>query len=129
MMKEIWEVSNKNNRENLICGHLAFAKSLHVAQLLEGPRDAVFTLMETIRKDRRVVIDKEFCNNGWKISQCYSFQSTQPDLDLLQDPKLTLEQLFNMIPNTCKIRRCGMNLPEFYEKSVDIFLLKYIVTD
>merc|ERR1719494_4952 len=56
MMKEIWEVAKKFNSEHFISGHLSFAKSRHVAQLLEGPGDVVFSLMERIRNDRRVVI-------------------------------------------------------------------------
>merc|ERR1719320_280443 len=135
MMRDIWKVAKPYNSANFISGHLAFAKSLHVAQLLEGPEDAVLNLMESIRNDRRVDVYRSFSkklltmNPGWKVSLCYSFHLTQPELELVQNPRLTLEQMFNMITNTYQIRRCGMDLPEFYKKTVDIILLKYISLD
>merc|ERR1719383_1539360 len=94
MMRDIWKVSGNYNGENYFSGHLAFAKSLHIAQLLEGPEDVVSSLMERIRNDHRVVVYREFSkklrtmNFGWKISQCY--QLTQPELLLIENPTLTL---------------------------------------
>jgi len=135
MMREIWKVAGKYKCENDFSGHLAFAKSLHFAQLLEGPEDVVSSLMERIRNDHRVLVYREFSkklltmNSGWKISRCNSFRVTQSELELIQNPNHTLENLFNMITDTYQIRRCGIDLPEFYRKTVDIFLLKYISLD
>jgi len=135
IMREIWKVTGKYRCENYFSGHLAFAKSLHIAQLLEGPEDVVSSLMERIRNDHRVLVYREFSkklltmNSGWKISRCNSFRVTQSELEFIQNPNHTLENLFNMITDTYQIRRCGIDLPEFYRKTVDIFLLKYISLD
>merc|ERR1719177_96865 len=79
MISDIWKVARKFNSSNFISGHLAFTKSLYVVQLLEGLEDVVNPLMERIRRDPRVVIEKVFkkrlltMNLGWEVSMCYSF--------------------------------------------------------
>merc|ERR1719260_589294 len=60
MISDIWKVARKFNSSNFISGHLSFTKSLYVVQLLEGVEDVVDSLMERIKKYRRVVIEKVF---------------------------------------------------------------------
>merc|ERR1719402_831469 len=60
MISDIWQVARKFNSSNFISGHLSFTKSLYVVQLLEGLVDHVCPLMERIKKDPRVVIEKVF---------------------------------------------------------------------
>jgi len=135
MISDIWQVARKFNSSNFISGHLSFTKSLHVVQLLEGLEDHVCSLMERIRKDSRVIIEKEFIkkiqtmNFGWELSMCYSFNLTQEDLVIIQNHHLSLYQLFDSITNTYEIKRVGVNLPKFYRSIVDIMLLKYISLD
>jgi len=135
MMSDIWKFSQIHNHENFISGHLSFTKTLHVAQLLEGPEEAVLELMERIRKDVRVNIHREFskklltANRGWKLSRCYSFHITDQDLELIENPNISLGQLFDMIPKTYETKQFGLKLPEFYKKTVDSILLKFIYND
>jgi len=135
MISGIWQVARKFNSSNFIAGHLSFTKSLYVVQLLEGLEDHVCSLMERIRKDSRVIIEKEFIrkiptmNLGWQMSMCYSFNLTQEDLGMIKNPHLSLGQLFQSITNTYEIKRLGVTLPKFYRNTVDIMLLKYISLD
>jgi len=135
MMKDIWKVASKFNKENFISGHLAFANSLHVAQLLEGKEEAVLELVERIKKDPRIIYIKEFkkkiltVNPGWTTAMCYSFHITHPEMVLLQDPKLSMKRLFKKITETFQIKRSGTELAVFYKKTVDIILLKFISLD
>jgi len=135
MISDIWKVARKFNSSNFIAGHLSFTKSRYVVQLLEGLADYVCPLMERIRKDSRVVIEKEFTkkiqtmNVGWELSMCYSFNLTQEDVGMIKNPHLSLDQLFQSITNTYEVKRVGGKLPKFYRKTVDIMLLKYISLD
>merc|ERR1719419_1712085 len=135
MIGDVWQVARKFNSSNFISGHLSFTKSFHVIQLLEGLEDTVMSLLERIRKDFRVIIEKEFIrkiqtmNIGWEMSMCYSFNLTQEDLVMIQNHHLSLYQLFDSITNTYEIKRVGVNLPKFYRSIVDIMLLKYISLD
>jgi len=93
------------------------------------------SLMERIRKDFRVIIEKEYIrkihtmNIGWEMSMCYSFNLTQEDLVMIKNPHLSLDQMFGSITNTFEIKRMGVKLPEFYKNTVEIMLLKYISLD
>jgi len=135
VMKDIWKVAGKYNKEHFISGHLAFANSLHVAQLLEGKEEAVLKLLERIKKDRRIIYVKDYkkqiltVNPGWSTAMCYSFHLTHPELVLLQNPKLSLKRLFKKITETFQIKRSGTELAVFYKKTVDIILLKFISLD
>jgi len=132
MISDIWQVARKFNSSNFISGHLSFTKSLYVVQLLEGVEDVVNSLMERIRRDKRVIIEKVFTrrlltmNLGWEVSMCYSFNVTPTDLGLIKNPHLSMEQLFDNITSTYEIKRLGVKLPKFYRNTVDIILLKYI---
>jgi len=135
MISDIWKVARKFNSSNFISGHLSFTKSLYVVQLLEGLVDHVCPLMERIKKDSRVVIEKEFTrkiqtmNVGWELSMSYSFNLTQEDMAMIKNPRLSLDQLFENITNTYEVKRVGVKLPKFYRNTVDIMLLKYISLD
>jgi len=135
MISDIWKVARKFNSYNFISGHLSFTKSRYVVQLLEGLVDHVCPLMERIRKDSRVVIEREFTrkiqtmNVGWELSMCYSFTLTQEDVGMIKSPRVSLDQLFESITNTYEVKRLGGKLPKFYRKTVDIMLLKYISLD
>merc|ERR1719419_166854 len=135
MISDIWKVARKFNSSNFIAGHLSFTKSRYVVQLLEGLADHVCPLMERIRKDSCVVIEKVFTkkiqtmNVGWEMSMCYSFNLTQEDMGMIKNPHLSLEELFERITNTYEVKRMGLKLPKFYRNTVDIMLLKYISFD
>jgi len=135
MISDIWKVARKFNSSNFISGHLSFTKSLYVVQLLEGLVDHVSPLMERIKKDPRVVIEKVFTrkiqtmNVGWELSMSYSFNLTQEDMAMIKNPHLSLDELFENITNTYEVKRMGVTLPKFYRNTVDIMLLKYISLD
>jgi len=135
MISDIWKIARKFNSSNFISGHLSFTKSLYVVQLLEGLVDHVCPLMERIKKDRRVVIEKVFTrkiqtmNVGWELTMSYSFNLTQEDMAMIKNPRLSLDQLFESITNTYEVKRMGVKLPKFYRNTVDIMLLKYISLD
>jgi len=135
LISDVWQVARKFNSSNFISGHLSFTKSLYVVQLLEGLEEHVCSLMDRIRKDSRVIIEKEFIrkiptmNFGWQMSMCYSFNLTQEDLVMIKNPDLSLNQLFESITNTYEVKRLGVKLPKFYRNTVDIMLLKYISLD
>jgi len=132
MISDIWQVARKFNSSNFISGHLSFTKSLYAVQLLEGVEDVVTSLMERIRRDKRVIIEKVFTkrlltmNLGWEVSMCYSFNVTPTDLSVIKNPNLSMEQLFDNITSTYEIKRLGVKLPKFYRNTVDIILFKYI---
>merc|ERR1719427_357560 len=123
MIGDIWQVARKFNNSNYISGHLAFTKSLYVVQMLEGLEDVVNGLMERIRRDSRVIIEKEFkkrlltMNLGWEVSMCYSFNVTHADLGLIKNPNLSIEQFFENITSTYEIRRMRLKLPKFYRNT------------
>jgi len=131
MMKEIWEKASKYNRAHFISGHLACCKSLHVVQLLEGEEGVVKSLMRRIRKDPRVVIDKEFhkkllsMNMGWGISTCYSFTITSAQLRIVKRDDISLERMFQMMKNTHQARREKLKIHDFYKNVIETMLLKY----
>jgi len=120
------------NRKHNISGHLSYTKGHHVCQLIEGEADAIRTLMKNIRKDPRVIIHSELkkpilsMNLGWNISMCYTFELTMDQYKMIADVDTTPEQMFNIMKDTSEILHEGGKLKEFYKKSVDTFLLKYI---
>merc|ERR1719317_42824 len=132
MISGIWKVARKFNNSNFISGDLSFTKSLYVVQLLEGVKDVVGSLMERIKRDKRVIIEKVFTkrllkmNLGWEVSMSYSFSLSPADLGLIKSPNLSMEQLFDNITSTYEIKRLGVKLSKFYRNTVDIILLKYI---
>jgi len=132
MISDIWKVASKFNICNFISGHLSFTKSLYVVQLLEGVEDVVGLLMERIKRDKRVIIEKVFTkrllkmNLGWEVSMSYSFYLSPADLGLIKIPNLSMEQLFDNITSTYEIKRLGVKLSKFYRNSVEVILLKYI---
>jgi len=132
MISDIWKVARKFNNSNFISGHLSFTKSLYVVQLFEGGEDVVGSLMERIKRDDRVIIEKVFrkrlikVNLGWEVSMSYSFNLSPADLGLIKNPNLSMEQLFDNITSTYEIKRLGVKLSKFYRNTVDIILLKYI---
>jgi len=134
MIKDIWKKSSVYNRRNFISGHLSCSKTLHVVQLLEGEEGAVLSLMKRIRKDPRVIIEKEFTkkllsmNMGWGVSTCYSFNITKAQLGVVKRDDITLEKLFTMMKNTYQARREKLKLHTFYKNVIDTMLLKYIST-
>jgi len=135
MISEVWKVAQKFNSSNFISGHLAFTRGLYVAQLLEGSGDIVGRLMERIRKDTRVVIEKEFMNriltmnSEFKVSMCYSFAETTVDVGMINDPNVSLDQFFENIENSYQIKRSGWDLQEFYRSIVEMTLMKYVALD
>jgi len=132
VIEEIWKTASEFNRRNFISGHLSCANSLHVVQLLEGKEKVVLNLMKRIRKDPRVVIYKEFIKMqqsmqlGWAVSMCYSFDITPDQLSLVQDPDLTMEDMFEMMKNTYQVRQEMLELPAFYKEMMETILLKFI---
>jgi len=131
----IWKVSSRHNKENCIAGHLAFTKSLHVAQLLEGEEEVVLDLMKRIRGDPRVIIYKEFSkyiltmNLGWDISLCYSFHITNAEMGLINNKNMTLEKMFELMYSTFLVKEHGQKHSKFYRDTIELFLLKYISID
>lgn len=117
---------------NQISGHLAYTNELYVCQLIEGKADVITHLMAKIRKDPRVHIYKEFkcklqtMNKGWNMSMCYSFEITPEQYQLVTSKDVTPEQMFNNMKNTNEIRRLGWDIHQFYNTTVETFLLKYI---
>merc|ERR1719320_2309378 len=106
MINDIWKAARKFNISKFISGHLSFTKSLHVVQLLEGVEDVVGSLMERIKRDKRVIIEKVFTkrllkmNLGWEVSMSYSFSLSPADFGLIKSPNLSMEQLFDNITIT-----------------------------
>jgi len=131
MVEDISKEASVFNRSNFISGHMSFANTLHVVQLLEGKEKVVLGWMKRIRKDPRVVIHKEFVKEqlsmhvGWAISMCYSFEITSAQLRLVKDD-LTLEEMFDMMKNTYQVAQEGLNLPSFYKEIIETILLKFI---
>jgi len=132
MIEDIWKQASVFNRTNFISGHLSCANTLHVVQLLEGKEKVVLGLMKRIRKDPRVVIFKEFVKEqlsmhvGWEISMCYSFENASAQLRLVEDPDLTMEEMFDMMKNTHQVKQESLNLPSFYKEIIETILLKFI---
>jgi len=128
MMDAIWKQASVFNKSNFISGHLSCSTSFHVVQVLEGKEKVVLSLMDRIRKDPRVIIEKEFTKKqltmhlGWSMSMSYSFEINEAQLSLVQDDNLTLDEMFNMMENTFQVR----DLQKFYEDSLETILLKYI---
>jgi len=97
MISDIWKAARKFNNSNFISGHLSFTKSLYVVQLLEGLEDVVGSLMERIKRDKRVLIEKVFTkrllkmNLGWEVSMSYSFSLSPADLGFINNPNLSME--------------------------------------
>jgi len=134
MINDIWKGASEYNRRNNISGYLTCAKTLHVVQLLEGEEDVIFSLMERIRRDLRLVIYKEFVKKhlpmhvGWAISMCYSFEITSGRLEHVQDSELTIEEMFDMMKNTDEVRQESLSLPMFYKEIMETILLKFITS-
>jgi len=134
MMNEIWSKSSVYNKANFISGHLACSKSLHVVQLLEGEDTVVDTLMKKIRKDPRVVIQKELRKKlltmsvGWELSMCYSFEITSSERNLIKNEDISIEKMFDMMKNTYQVRQEKLDIPAFYKHIIECILLKYIST-
>jgi len=131
MISDIWKVARKFNSSNFISGHLSFTKSLYVIQLLEGVEDVVGSLMERIKRDKRVIIEKVFTkrltmNLGWEVSMSYSFNLSPVDLRYIKNPNLSMEQLFDNISSTYEIKRLGVKHSKFYRNTIEMILLKYI---
>merc|ERR1719419_1449778 len=116
IIRDIWNVAGKFNCSNFISGHFSFTKSLYAVQLLEGVEDVVASLMERIKRDKRIIIEKVFTkslltmNLGWEVSMSYSFNLSPADLGSIENPYLSMEQLFDDIPNTFEIKRLGVKL-------------------
>jgi len=135
LMDDIWMKSSVYNKTNFISGHLAWTESLHVAQLLEGRSEVVFSLMERIRRDPRVIIHKEFRkdmqvkNTGWDMSMCYWFDvpAKLPDYEEYRD--FSIEELCDRIGNTFDVKRDVWGLAKFYETNINTILMKYISLD
>jgi len=135
MMDDIWKVSSVWNKDNFISGHLAWAESLHVAQLIEGRSEVIVPLMEKIRSDPRVIIEKEFHrdmhvkNTGWDMSMCYWFDvpAELPDFEEYQG--CSIQELFDSIGDTFEVNRDSWGLAKFYETNIDRILMKYISLD
>jgi len=132
MMDAIWKQASVYNRSKFISGHLSFATTLHVVQVFEGKEKVVLSLMDRIRKDPRVIIEKEFTKKqltmhlGWSISMCYSFEINAAQLSLVQDDNLTIDDMFDMMKNTFQAREQKQFLPKFYKETTELILLKYI---
>jgi len=132
MIDDIWKEASVFNRSNFISGHLSCAGTMHVVQVLEGKEKVVLSLMKRIRKDPRVIIEKEFIKRqltmhlGWAISMCYSFEITSAQLSLVQDEDISMEEMFDMMKNTYEVREERLNLPNFYKETIETILLKYI---
>jgi len=135
MIREIWEKAKKYNEAHFISGHLACSQTLHVVQLLEGEKDEVLSLIERIRKDPRVNIEKEFrkelltMNLGWGISSCNSFSVTPAALGVIQRNDISLKSMFRMIKNTYQAKRDKLKLRDFYKSVIETMLLKYMHTE
>jgi len=132
-MADIWKVSSVFNKANFIGGHLAWTEDSYVGQLLEGPKKVVLSLMEKIKKDPRVDIDKVFSrdvfttNTGWEMSMCYSFEKTRLEVDIIDNPDISLELVFHEINNTQKIKEERLlTLPQFFQYSIELFTMKYV---
>merc|ERR1719317_1046395 len=129
---DIWQVASAFNRSNFISGHLSCAGTLHVVQMLEGKEKVVLSLMKRIRKDPRVIVEKEFIKRqltmhlGWALSMCYSFEITSAQLKLVQDEDLSMEEMFDMIKNPYEVKEERLNIPKFYKETIETILLKYI---
>merc|ERR1719204_2603139 len=132
MMYEIWSKSSVYNKANFISGHLACSKSLHVVQLLEGEDTVVDTLMKKIRKDPRVVIQKELRKKlltmsvGWELSMCYSFEITSSERNLIKNEDISIEKMFDMMKNTYQVKQEKLDILAFYKHILECILLKYI---
>merc|ERR1719419_366141 len=135
IIRDIWNVAGKFNCSNFISGHFSFTKSLYAVQLLEGVEDVVNSLMERIRKDKRIIIEREFkkkiltMGGGWELSMCNSFNLTPTDLGMVKNPNVSLDQLFESITATYEVKRQGLKLSKFYRNAVDMVLFKYISLD
>jgi len=132
ILKDIWKIASKFNRRNFISGHLSCSRTLHVVQLLEGKRNVVMKLMERIRRDPRVVVQKEFVKEqlsmhlGWDLSMSYSFEITPDQLGLIQNTDLTMDYMFDTMMDTYQAAKDDYNLPSFYKEIVETILLKFI---
>jgi len=128
MLEDIWKQASVFNRNKFISGHLSCATTLHVVQVLEGKEKVILSLMRRIRKDPRVIIEKEFTkkiltmHRGWGMTMCYSFEICPAQLGLIQDDNLTLDEMFHMMMDTFEAR----DLIKFYKESIETILLKYI---
>jgi len=133
MIKEIWEIASVFNRDNFISGHLACSKTLHAVQLLEGEERVVLSLMKRIRKDPRVIIEKEFkkrllsMNSSWRVSTCYAFHICPAQLRILKRDDITLKKMFHSMKNTYQVRQENVKLTTFYKNVIETMLLKYIL--
>merc|ERR550534_3390082 len=131
-MTEIWNVARIQNQKFAISGHLSWTKEYHVVQLLEGKTENVNSLMANIDKDPRVIIWKVFrrklptMNLGWNISMCYSFEINTEQYQMITDGELTLEFMFKNMKITYEALKEGWELSEFYKRTVETFLLKFI---
>jgi len=127
LIYDIWKGASKFNRRNFISGHLSWATTLHVVQLLEGKRKVVLSLMKRIRKDPRVVIHKEFIKEQRSMHiGCYSFEITSVQLKLVQDNNLTVDEMFQMMKNTYQASQENLYIPSFYKEIMETILLKFI---
>jgi len=132
MIKDIWEKARIFNSKNYISGHLAYSKSLHVVQLLEGRERVVTDLMKKIRKDPRVEIYMEFkrtllsMNMGWGISMCYSFDITEAQRKVVERKDISLRKMFDMMKNTSQALRENVKIYDFYKSVIETMLLKYM---
>jgi len=133
MIDDIWKTASVFNKANFIGGHLVWTEDGYVGQLLEGSKDVVFPLLERIKKDPRVVIDKLYSkdlltmNAGWEMSMCYSFQKTRMELDFIDNADVSLDQVFDEIKNTHKIKHDRLlQLRQFYMHTINMFTMKYM---
>jgi len=135
MMDDIWKVSSVWNKDNFISGHLAWAESLHVAQLIEGRSEVILPLMERIRRDPRVIIHKEFRedvqvkNTEWDMSMCYWFDVAAQLTGFEEHPDSSIEELCDMIGDSFEVKRDVWGLAKFYETNIDRILMKYVSLD
>jgi len=133
IIADIWKCASVFNKANFIGGHLVWTKNYYVAQILEGSKEVVMSLLERIKKDPRVVVEKVYTRDlqtmhtGWDMSMGYSFQKTREQHDFIDNKDVSLEQVFNRIPNTHKITEEGsLTLPQFYMHTINMFVMKYM---
>jgi len=133
MIADIWKDASVFNKANFISGHLVWTKNYYFAQILEGSKEVIMSLLERNKRDPRVVIEKVYIrdlltmNTGWGMSMAYSFQKTRMQHDFIDDPEVSLEHVFNLIKNTNQIKQERLlTLQQFYIHTINMFLMKYM---
>jgi len=135
MMGDIWKKASVFNKANSISGRLAWTESLHVVQLVEGRKEVLVPLMERIRKDPRLIIDKEFRkdmqvnNTGWDMSMCYFFDDPAKLPAFKEYSDCSLEELCDRVGDAFEAKRDESGVQQFYKTNIHTILMKYISLD